>query len=90
MADSRRCVGGGKRLRLGSGELRAVFAFFVEADQAFGAAVAIDEFLRQHGTQPAFERSAAGEGSELGNAFAVARGGAVELGVETVGEVAGG
>ena len=90
VADSRRESAEGSGSGLGSGELRAVFALFVEADQALGAAVAIHEFLRQHGAQPAFERSAAGKRGQLRNAFAVACGGAVELGIESVGEIAGG
>jgi len=55
-------IRGRNRLGLRSGELATVFAFFVETDQALGAAVAIDKFLREDGAKPAFERSAAGEG----------------------------
>ena len=48
------------------------------------------EFLREHGAQPAFKRSAAGEGSELGDAFTITHCCAVKFGVEAVGEVASG
>ncbi len=44
--------GGG--LGISSGELRAVFALFVQADQAALTAKAVHELLRHHGAQPAF------------------------------------
>ena len=90
MACARRVSCGQSRRGIGGAELDSLFGFFVETDQAFGAAVAIDVFLREDGAQPAFERSASGVGRKFGNALAIAGVRAVEVGVERVGEFAGG
>ena len=56
-----RCHG----LRLGSLKLDSFFILFIKADEALLAAIAIYIFLREHGAQPAFERSAASVGRKL-------------------------
>ena len=47
------------RIRHRCGELYSVFRLFFKTDQPFLFAITIDEFLRQHRAQPAFQRSAA-------------------------------
>ena len=83
-------VGGRDGLGIGGAELNSIFRFFVEAHQALGASIAVHVFLREDGAEPAFEGSAASVGSELRNAFAIARVRAVEIGVKSVGEFVGG
>ena len=78
------------RLGLGRGKLRAAFELFVQAYEAFGAAVAIYKFLGQHGSQPALERSAAAERGQLRNTFRFGSGGAVQRAIQSVGEFASG
>ena len=83
-------IGASDRLRIRRAKLRTLLGLFVEADQPLRSAIAVDVLLRQHRAQPAFERSAAGVRGKLRNALSLARSGSVEIGIERVGQVAGG
>jgi hypothetical protein len=65
MEDCRRACGDASGSGWGAAKLRAAFDFFVQAHQTFRPAVAIHKFLREHGAQPAFQRTSAGEGFEF-------------------------
>src|SRR5205807_1095687 len=71
-------------------ELQPLLRFFLQTDQAFGTAVTVDILLGQHGPKPAFQRAASGIGRKFRNALTVTSTGAVEIGVQAIGEIAGG
>src|SRR5215471_9692909 len=94
----KRLVGGtgqpaiGRRDRVGirRSELHTLFGFFIKTDQALCLAVAVDVLLGEDGTKPPLERATTGVGGQLRDALSLTSRRAVEIGIESVGEVVGG
>src|SRR5437879_10140005 len=71
------------------GELHASFALFIQTNQPALLPVTVDVLLREHRTQPSFERTAASVGSKLRNSFSLSSAGAVKIGVNGICQLAG-
>src|SRR5208337_3761760 len=78
-----------QRLRNRRRKLHAVFCLHFQTDRAFLLTITIDELLRHHRAQPAFERPAAGIEHELRAADSIARVHSIQIGEQGIGQLGG-